>query len=1098
MTNRNSTIAIGKQICTLFDVGALGATPDRGLLDQFARGGETAEAAFATLVERHGTMVLRVCRHLLGDGHLAEDAFQVTFLVLARRARAIHDPDVLAGWLHRVARRVALRARGELRRRNNRERPEPGEIAVTTDSSVERDELCAIVHEEIDRLSDTQRLPIVLCALEGLSHEEAAQRLRWPVGTVKSRLVRGRRRLEGRLARRGLAPALALVAGVAAKPAGAAPVPLALGVSTTRAALQGAAVTARTAGPVSSLVSLLLQKELSTFLLAKVQLMAFLALAACASAALIGMTMTGLTVRRVQEIEPQSPKAPTSQAKTPEPKAPIVPKTGYTNVLTTDAGRPESPPAIPDEARENPIVAAPERRRSALGEHVDRAIHDGVLFLKTQQKSDGSWTEVQKTVNTGTTSLVTLALLSAGETPDSPAVRKALAYLRQFGPDDLRNTYAISLQTQVLAAAEPQRDRLRIAANVDWLERAQIRPGDPVSWPGSWDYSDFKRARNGDNSNTQYALLGLHAAREAGVPVKPEVWVLAQNYWEKTQKNDGSWAYTPDSRVSTASMTCAGISSLIISGLPLFQGQEFLQGELIQNCGEGGVSRSLQGGLDWLASHFMVGQNFGHGQEWKYYYFYALERAGRLSGVRFFGRNDWYRLGAQELVHEENALSGSWRGANQENELVATSFALLFLAKGRAPVLINKLFHRPLGDWNHDPDDVRNLVGIISRDWKSLLTWQVVDPSTATLPELLQAPILFFNGHKAPEFTLPEKKNLREYMDHGGVILAEACCGSPDFDRGFKALMTELFPEKSDPLRPLADDHPIWSARHLLNPNDHPLWGIPHGVRTAVIYSPMDLSCFWNQSERSPANPAVIKAIKLGQNVIDHVTGRKLPPDKLTDPEIRQIKVNAPKRGTLRIARLKHAGDWTIAPQAIPNLMDALRKPPFPFAGVITQKDLFPRDPNLIYYPLITIHGRGAISFPKEDLDALRRHIEPGGGSLLVDAHCGDVVFDASFRRLVGELVPNNRLVPIPRTDELFTKKVGFDLSKSQYTQAAGGGKDFPQLEGVKINGHWAIIYSRFDIGCALERQMGIDCKGYTYESALKIAANIVFYCTMP
>ena len=240
---------------------------------------------------------------------------------------------------------------------------------------------------------------------------------------------------------------------------------------------------------------------------------------------------------------------------------------------------------------------------------------------------------------------------------------------------------------------------------------AQIKPGDPVSWPGSWTYSDSKRTQPGDNSNTQYALLGLHAASEVGVPVKPEVWALARAYWEKSQKHDGSWAYTPDSAASTASMTCAGISSLIITGLKRFQGQEFLQGETIQNCGKGGVSPSLQRGIDWLASHFQVGQNYGNGQQWKFYYLYGLERAGRLAGLRFFGQHDWYRLGAEELVHEQNKLSGFWQGALIESDrTVATSFALLFLAKGRAPVLVNKLRHGPRNDWNHDPDDVRNLV----------------------------------------------------------------------------------------------------------------------------------------------------------------------------------------------------------------------------------------------------------------------------------------------------------------------------------------------------------------------------------------------------
>jgi len=884
MADRISAVTLGTQIRTLFDVGALGAMPDRGLLDHFARGGDASEAAFATLVERHGPMVLRVCRQLLTDSHLAEDAFQVTFLLLARRARSIHDPDALAGWLHRVARRVALRARAGIHRRNDRERPQAGEIAVAADNPVERAELCAIVHEEIDRLGDAQRLPILLCALEGLSHEEAAQRLRWPVGTVKSRLVRGRRRLEGRLARRGLAPAIAVAAGVAETMASAAPVPLALAVATTRAALQSTLGTATTAAPVSASVSastaLLLQNELSALFLAKVALAAGAALAAGVAIVLIVLTLAGPLGPRNQAIEPHSQKLRTTNA-----KGPFVPTADVTSVPTTDRGLPESQPVVPREEKRNLVVTAPERRLSAFGEQVERAIREGVKFLKAHQRPDGSWPDIEADSKTGGTSLVTLALLTAGEKPDSPAVSKALEYLRGFGPFELRSTYAISLQTQVFAAAEPYRDQLRIVANVDWLERAQIRPGDPQPWPGLWTYSDSKRGRSGDNSNTQFALLGLVAASDAGVPVKPAVWELSRAYWEQSQKRDGSWAYTPDSNNPTASMTCAGVSSLISSGLRRFQDQELLRGETIQNCGKGAVDRKLQAGIDWLASHFQVDQNFGGGQQWRFYYLYGLERAGRLAGIRFFGEHDWYRIGAEELVHEQNKLNGFWRGKLvEDNEVLATSFALLFLAKGRAPVLINKLRHLPDDDWNNDPDDVRNIVGVICRDWKSLLTWQVVDSQKATVPDLLRAPILFINGHKAPEFNDAERKNLRGYVDGGGVIFAEACCASADFDRGFKKLMVELFPEKNDELRPLPDDHPIWKARNLLVPEIHPLMGIRRGGRTVVIYSPTDLSCYWNHCEHSPGNIAVVKAIKVGQNVVDYVTRRELPPDKLSDP----------------------------------------------------------------------------------------------------------------------------------------------------------------------------------------------------------------------
>ncbi len=206
-------------------------------------------------------------------------------------------------------------------------------------------------------------------------------------------------------------------------------------------------------------------------------------------------------------------------------------------------------------------------------------------------------------------------------------------------------------------------------------------------------------------------------------------------------------------------MSCAGISSLVITGLKRFQGQEFLNGDKIENCGKGGFNISLQRATDWLARNFHVGQNAGNGQQWKFYYLYGLERAGRLTGQRFFGEHDWYREGAEELVGEQDDFDGWWSGAALESDrLVATSFALLFLAKGLPPVLINKLRHQPKGDWNNDTDDIRNLTGLVSRDWKNLVTWQVVDPNIASVQDLLQAPIVFFNGHEAPEFTAEGEK----------------------------------------------------------------------------------------------------------------------------------------------------------------------------------------------------------------------------------------------------------------------------------------------------------------------------------------------------
>jgi RNA polymerase sigma factor (sigma-70 family) len=201
----------------LFNVGVIRDLTDGQLLERFSTGrGEAAEMAFAALVDRHGPMVLRVCRARLVDPHDALDAFQATFLVLVEKARGLWVRDSLGPWLHAVALRTASCARSaaEKRRRAERRaaegRTEADEPAPTPDPGWER-----LLHEEIDRLPERYRVPIVLCDLEGNTCEEAARRMGRPVGTVKSWRSRGRDRLRVRLAKAGLVPSIALGAGLA-------------------------------------------------------------------------------------------------------------------------------------------------------------------------------------------------------------------------------------------------------------------------------------------------------------------------------------------------------------------------------------------------------------------------------------------------------------------------------------------------------------------------------------------------------------------------------------------------------------------------------------------------------------------------------------------------------------------------------------------------------------------------------------------------------------------------------------------------------------------------------------------------------------------
>ena len=177
--------------------------PETHLLERFIR--ENDQAAFRALIDRHGPMVLAVCRSVLDESHDAEDAFQTTFLVLVQNAPTIRSGASLGPWLHRVALRVSQRARATAAQRRGREKRgsrSEAEPAHDLSEIVSR----PVLYEELNRLPDRYRLPIVLCYLEGKTNEQAAAQLHWPVGTVKGRLWRARSQLRDRLSRRGLIP----------------------------------------------------------------------------------------------------------------------------------------------------------------------------------------------------------------------------------------------------------------------------------------------------------------------------------------------------------------------------------------------------------------------------------------------------------------------------------------------------------------------------------------------------------------------------------------------------------------------------------------------------------------------------------------------------------------------------------------------------------------------------------------------------------------------------------------------------------------------------------------------------------------------------
>jgi RNA polymerase sigma factor (sigma-70 family) len=259
---------------------------DGQLLERFTAGRE--EGAFAALLRRHGPMVLGVARRVLGQVQDAEDVLQATFLLLARKAASIRQGESVSGWLHAVAFRLALKARGQKHMRQERENRAAGRRQPGPGFDVAWRELLAVLDEELDRLPAKYRAPLVLCYLEGKTQEEAQRHLGCPLGTVRSRLAQARKLLRDRLTRRGLTLSAGALATVLAATSSEAALPARLFQATFRAGLQ-IAVTETAVGGVSIQTAALVKGGLQTMTKTKGKIGIALVL-------LLGLVATGAVV----------------------------------------------------------------------------------------------------------------------------------------------------------------------------------------------------------------------------------------------------------------------------------------------------------------------------------------------------------------------------------------------------------------------------------------------------------------------------------------------------------------------------------------------------------------------------------------------------------------------------------------------------------------------------------------------------------------------------------------------------------------------------------------------------------------------------------
>ena len=744
-------------------------------------------------------------------------------------------------------------------------------------------------------------------------------------------------------------------------------------------------------------------------------------------------------------------------------------------------------------------------------EQVRAAIDGGVKYLLDEQNANrGTWNDMVQYPG-GVTSLCTLALLNAGVKPSHPQIQKSLAELRKLEPT---RTYSVALQTMVLATAEPFRDQVLIQRNVRWLEETQLEGG-------LWSYPGV----DGDNSNTQFAVLALHEAERAGATVQLETWEKAAAYWKSCQNPDGSWGYKAGWSDGLGSMTCAGVAATVICAGHVNKPNAEVKDNLIQCCQSQEDDDSLERALGWLGRNFSVSRNPGRrgmGHIWHLYYLYGLERVGRLTARRLIGDHDWYREGAEFLVRQQDAFSRHWEGSGtaENNPHVATAMALLFLSKGRRPVLLGKLMHGPEDDWNNHRSDVANLTARAEELWEIDLTWQVFDLGSATVDDLLQAPVLFLSGSKSPDLVGQESK-MRDYLDRGGFLFAEACCvDGSQFEKGLREYLDRVFPEKEYRLRRAGPEHPLWRVEELVRPESPyvgRLWTVEYGCRTCVVFSEIDLSCYWELYGRGRIRglPDTIKsrladANAIGVNVLAYATNRDPKGKEAAFVGVDNIADlnTASSRGVIQIAKLQHGGGCNDAPGALVNLLRTAAQGDLKLRVSTTEFPIRADDKSLFQFHLSFMHGRHDFRFTPGERESLRRYLE-NGGTLFADSICASKDFADAFRREIQAVFPDLSLQRIPASDSLYsTSTGGFDLRKVDRRDPVEQGADQPmqtrvrqvepELEGISIEGRWAVIFSPYDISCALEQHESLECRGYTRADAARLGLNVLMYSLNP
>jgi hypothetical protein len=765
-----------------------------------------------------------------------------------------------------------------------------------------------------------------------------------------------------------------------------------------------------------------------------------------------------------------TPSNPTSPAKvTTAPVAPTRP----VDPLMEPAPKPTSTSAPSKPAAPLAFAVVPATVPAAeavTDEKINDAILKGVNFLISRFDEKQKLKADRGGHAAGAHALVTLALLHASQAVSverlnihNPFMIGLLEQLKKYEIPDNPATYSRSLRVQALAFHYRTEDRAVLASDTRWLINSSVQGaygyGPPTAGATQPSQTYW------DNSNSQYGVLGVWAAADAGLAVPGNYWTGVQSHWERTQLGSGGWGYTEGDAqgAGTLSMTAAGVNMLFVANEQLSALRPDTQ------LARPPFSPSLQLGLDWLAKGDNAITLTG---QYPWYTLYGMERAGLASGFKMFGRHDWFRDLAADTLKKQGK-------EGEFGDEVDTAFALLFLSRGRHPLLMNKLHF--IGAWANRPRDVANLAKFVSKETERPLNFQVVSLKSEW-SDWMDCPILYLSSHEPPIFDESDFAKLKQFVTAGGLLFTHADGGTREFNQFAEMLAFKLFDQD---LKDLPPDHFVYNA--LFKPSEpFPLRGVGNATRTFMIHSPTDISKRWVAKGASSDRPVY----ELGANLFVYSTGMQVPRNRLDTIYVDDLP-GKPKT-IVPIARLKYAGDWDPEPWAWERERRMFRREtsiglaPFP----VEIEKLSPSTA-----PLAHLTGTVAVTLTPAQVKALHDYVA-AGGVLLIDACGGSQKCAASLR---AALFPAADAQPAPlKLDHPLLAGRGpgmTPLLKQQvrpFVFKALGSK-FPPIAALNV-GKGAVIFSDLDLTSGLLGTNTLGIVGYDPAYAHAFVRNTILW----